>query len=90
MKEGVERMDWIILGIVVIVILSVLGLIHYNGYQMGYKQGFELGREKINEYAMKVNRAQDERIKELEDEREVGRMDDIERIASFLTRDINK
>lgn len=81
-------MDWVLLGIVVMIGFSVLGLIHYNGYKVGYRHGFELGKERINEYALKVNHAQDERIKELQEERQAARMDDIDKIASFLTKDI--
>lgn len=40
--------------------------IHYNGYRKGYKAGFEQGRTRINQYALKVNEALNERIKELQ------------------------
>ncbi len=79
-------MDWILLGLVVMIVFSFLLLIHYNGYKIGYKHGFELGRERINEYALKVNKAQDERIKELESQR----YGEINKMARFLTKDVEK
>lgn len=79
-------MNLVLLCIAVMIIFSISGLIHYNGYKVGYKHGFDLGKEKINEYALKVNEAQDERIKELESQR----YGEINKIARFLTKDIEK
>lgn len=43
--------------------------IHYNGYKKGYKSGFMQGRTRINEYALKVNQALNERVAELQSAR---------------------
>lgn len=48
-----------------LILLSILVLTHYNGYKNGFKMGFEKGYSKSNEYILKVNHAQGERIKEL-------------------------
>ena len=57
-----------------IILVSLVGLfcafnIHYDGYKRGREHGIEIGKEKINEYALKINEAQGERIKELMNEK---------------------
>lgn len=55
--------------------LVVMFLIHMHysrylkGYKEGYKKGHELGRKQINNYALKVNAALNERVAELQSDR---------------------
>jgi len=76
-------MEWMLL---ILIVISIAFLVHHHGYKAGHKDGFELGKEKINEYALKVNESQAERIKELESQRS----GQINKIARFLTKDIEK
>lgn len=60
--------------IVLLIILSLvvlLSITHYNGYKNGFKMGFEQGYSKSNEYILKVNYAQEERIKELMEDNKI-------------------
>ena len=81
-------MEVLVYALIVIAVLLSLQIMHYEGYKKGHKQGFELGREKINEYALKINEAQGERIKQLQEEINQGRTDDIKRLADFFTKDV--
>lgn len=50
--------------------VSILGVvllayIHYRGYMAGFKDGYHKGHERINEYAVKINHAQGETIRDL-------------------------
>lgn len=58
-------MDVFLIASIVLAIISLAGLVHYNGFKIGYKMGLEKGVTEINEYAVKVNEAQNERIIQL-------------------------
>lgn len=64
-----------------IIIVTIVLYAHYQGYKQGRKQGFEAGKAAINDYALKLNRAQNERIKQLMSEKN----EEIEKIARILS-----
>lgn len=76
------QLDWFLLVIAGVAVASGMVLVHYHGYKLGHKDGFELGKKRINKYALKVNEAQGERIKELESQRH----GDINKIVEFLSK----
>lgn len=58
--------ETIIMSVALSLLVIFIVRTHYNGYKKGYKAGFEQGRTRINIYALKVNEALNERVKELQ------------------------
>lgn len=50
---------------VTIVLVLLAGLIHYNGFKMGYKMGLKKGFTEVNKHTLEINKSQHERIMQL-------------------------
>lgn len=63
-----STMDVVLVIIIILMLISLAGLIHYNGYKAGFKIGVKKGCREINKYVLRINESQNERIIKLTQE----------------------